>query len=129
MLRQSDKDRLGTIASVNGDIGIDKVGQARTRCSISRAHRDFDGPPLLNPSRFWHATQSSHRVFQAVAGWKDCDDVAKPGDFQIDVGIGIGQLSRNANGLAVAGFEDAGARHRNEFGFAGVRHGVSKDAR
>jgi hypothetical protein len=115
MLRQSRKDGFGAIAGMNGDIRIEQVSQSAPGPLIAPAQGYFDRLPFFDPQWFWHAPQGSNRVFQAVAGWKDCDYVAKPGDFQIDVGIGISQLCRNANGLAITGFEHARPRHLSCF--------------
>src|SRR5579883_1339185 len=80
--------------------------------SISPAQRNLDRPALFDAGRLRHAAQRGDGVLQALAGRKDRDDVAEPRDLEIDVGIGIGELGRNPNGLAVARFEHARPRHR-----------------
>jgi hypothetical protein len=113
MLCQLDKNRVGAIAGMNGDIGVDKVSQDRATPSIPPSQRNLDRLPLFDARGLWHAAQGGNRILQTVARGDNCDDVTEACDFKIDVGIRIGQLGRNANSLAIAGFENTGPWHRS----------------
>jgi hypothetical protein len=113
MLHQLVKNRVGAVAGMNGDIGVDKVCQDRATPSIPLAQRNIDRLPLFDAGGLWHAAQGGDPLLQTIASGKDCNDVTQSRDFEIDNGIGIGKLGRNAHSLAVAGFEHTGPRHRN----------------
>jgi hypothetical protein len=48
MLHQLVKNRVGAVAGMNGDIGVDKVCQDRATPSIPPAQRNIDRLPLFD---------------------------------------------------------------------------------
>ena len=115
MFCELGKNRVGAIASINRDIGVDEIRQDRATPLIPRAQRNIDRLPFFNALGLWHAAQGRHRILLTVAGGKNRDDVTQSRYFKIDVGIRIGKLGGDANGLTVAGFECASPRHRISF--------------
>ena len=87
MLCQLDKNCIGDIAGMNGDIGVDKVSRDRATPSIPPSQRNFDRLPLFDAKGLWHAAQGGNRILQTVASRDDCEDVTEASDFKIDVGI------------------------------------------
>src|SRR5947209_9184592 len=108
MLRELAQNGICPIARMNGDIGIDKVSQDNNTISISAAQGHFDRFSFFHPIWLRHPAQSCNRILQTVASGENRDDVAEAGDLEINLAIRIGEFRRNSNGLAVAGFENAG---------------------
>jgi hypothetical protein len=115
MLCELGKNRLGAVAGMNRNIGVDEISQDRATLLIPPAQRNIDRLPFFDARGLWHAAQGGHRILQTVAGGKNRDDVTQSRNFKIDVGIRIGKLGRDANSLTVAGFERASPRHRISF--------------
>jgi len=109
------KNRVAAVAGMNGDIGVDQISQDRATPSIPPAQRNIDRLPPFDTRGLWHAAQGGHRILQTVVGRKNRDDVTQSCNFKIDVGIRIGKLGRDANGLTIAGFERASPRYRTLF--------------
>src|SRR5437588_9107259 len=92
---------IGAVASMNCDVGIDKVGQSLVPLSLGHFDRlaSFDG-------RWpWQIAQSHDGILQALARRKDRDDIAEARDLQLDAQIGVGQFGRYPDSLTVAGLE------------------------
>ena len=111
MFCELGKNCVGAIAGMNRDIGVDEISQGRATPSIPPAQRNIDRLPFFNALGLWHAAQGGHRILQTVASGKNGDDVTQSRNFKIDVGIRIGKLGRDANGLTIVGFECASPRH------------------
>jgi hypothetical protein len=111
VLRELLKNRVGTVAGMDRDICVDKISPDRTTPLVPPAQRDIHRLPFFDLRGLWHPAQDRDRILQTVARRKNRDDVTHSRDLEIDVGIRIGELGRNANGLAIAGFEHAGPRH------------------
>src|SRR5215471_14587308 len=90
-----------------------RYAKAASPSSVASASRNVDRLPFFDPRRLWHPAQDLDCILHTVARRKNRDDVTHSRDLEIDVGIRIGKLGRNANGLAIAGFEHAGPRHRS----------------
>jgi hypothetical protein len=112
MFCELGKNRVGAIAGINRDIGVDEIAQDGATPLIPAAQRNVDRLSLFDARGLWHAAQGGHYIFQTVAGRKNRDDVTQSRNFEIDVGIRIGKLGRDADRLTVAGFESASPRHR-----------------
>ena len=112
MLRQLGQDRIGAVTRMNGDVGVDKISQGGAGSVIS-PQRNLDWASLFDAGGLGHAAQSGNRVPQTPAGGEDRDDVAKPGDLEIHICVGVGEFRRDTNCLAIAGFEHAGPSHRH----------------
>jgi len=115
MLCELGKNRLGAVAGMNRNIGVDEISQDRATPLIPPVQRNIDRLPFFDARGFWHAAQGGHRILQTAAGGKNRDDVTQSRNFKIDVGIRIGKLGRDANRLTVAGFKRTGSRHRTLF--------------
>jgi len=111
MLCQLVENRVGAVAGMNGDIGVEKVCQEPTTPSIPPTQRNIDRLPLLDVRGLWHAAQRGDCILQAVASGENRDDLTQSYDLEIYVGIRVGELGRYANSLAIAGFEHAGPSH------------------
>jgi hypothetical protein len=112
MLSQLPEDGVRTIAGMDRDVCVDKVGHYFVAASLL-AYGHFDRYSFLNAPRLWHTPQCRNYILQAVARGKDRNDITEARDFQINVRIGVGQLGRNPYRLAIAGFEDTGSWHRS----------------
>jgi hypothetical protein len=62
MLCEFTKDGIGAVAGMNSDIGVDEISQDLTTRSISPAEGQFDGLPLFDVRRLWHAPQSGNCI-------------------------------------------------------------------
>ena len=93
-------------------VGLGVLGAVAVASVIS-PQRNLDWASLFNAGGLRHAAQSGNRVSQAPTGREDRDDVAKPCDLEIHICVGVGELRRDTNGLAIAGFEYTGPRHRS----------------
>jgi hypothetical protein len=68
MLGQLGESRVGAIARMTGDIGVDEISQDRPTPSIPTAHRNIDRLPLFDASGFGmrrSAATASFRLLRA----------------------------------------------------------------
>ena len=66
---------------------------------------------LLTWRRLRHLTQALDGLPQVAAGRENGNDVAHPADAELHRRVGIGEVRRYADGLAVARFEGARSGH------------------
>src|SRR5215831_6140552 len=90
-----------------------KYGNSAPHPSIPLAQRNIDRLPLFDVTGLWHAAQGGDCILQAAASRENRDDISQSRDHEVDVGVRIGKLRRNADSLAIAGFEHSGPSHRS----------------
>jgi hypothetical protein len=79
-----------------------RVSQESANPSVPASQRDIDRLSFFGHWRLGHAAELGHDFFQAIPSRGDRDDVIETGNLQIDVGVGVGELRRDSNSLAVA---------------------------
>jgi hypothetical protein len=100
---------------MNRDVGVDKVGHDPAEPLIPPPQRNLDRLPFFDVTWFGHAPKSGNDIAHGVARREDRDDVAKTRYFEIDVRVLVGELGRNAYGLAISRFERTGPGHLQLF--------------